>query len=79
MKKFAILFAVLISSVLSAGEGIRFAEGNWEAIRDKAQKENKYIFLDGFTDWCYWCKVMDKQTFPDKAVAELLNTKFISV
>ncbi|MGL5890728.1 MAG: thioredoxin family protein [Bacteroidia bacterium] len=79
MKKLAILFAVLISSVLSAGEGIRFAEGNWEAIRDKAQKENKYIFLDGFTDWCYWCKVMDKQTFPDKAVAELLNTKFISV
>jgi thioredoxin-related protein len=79
MKKLALIFAVLISTMVSAGEGINFADGTWDAIRANAKNENKYIFLDGFTDWCYWCKVMDKKTFPDKAVAELLNTKFIPV
>jgi len=32
-----------------------------------------------YTDWCGWCKVMDKNTFNDPQVAKLLNEKFYPV
>ena len=55
---------------------------NWmtfeEAI-EKSKTEKRKIFIDVYTDWCGWCKVMDKNTFNDPAVAEILNTKFYAV
>ncbi|MCU0433046.1 MAG: DUF255 domain-containing protein [Bacteroidia bacterium] len=79
MKKPILFFLLLISTASFAGGGINFSTGNWNEIRAKAKAEGKYIFLDGFTEWCYWCKVMDKQTFPDKTVTDILNSRFISV
>lgn len=28
-----------------------------------ARKEKKMLVLDIYTDWCHWCKVMDKDTY----------------
>lgn len=28
-----------------------------------ARKENKFLVVDFYTDWCHWCKVMDKETY----------------
>ena len=33
---------------------------------DQAKKENKLLVVDFYTDWCHWCKVMDKETFANK-------------
>jgi thioredoxin-related protein len=49
-----------------------------EAIK-KAEKEKRPIFVDVYTDWCGWCKVMDRETFSDPKVAQLLNEKFYPV
>jgi thioredoxin-related protein len=32
--------------------------------------------LDVYTDWCGWCKKMDKEVFADPAVAEILASRF---
>ncbi|MGC6414302.1 MAG: DUF255 domain-containing protein, partial [Bacteroidia bacterium] len=32
---------------------------------NKAVKEGKIILIDAYTDWCGWCKVMDKKTYTD--------------
>ena len=49
-----------------------------EAI--KATRENpKKIFIDVYTGWCGWCKVMDKNTFADSAVAAYMNQNFYMV
>ena len=45
----------------------------------KAKAEKRPIFIDVYTDWCGWCKVMDKNTFSDPKVAKLLNEKFYAV
>ena len=45
----------------------------------KAKKEKRKIFVDVYTDWCGWCKVMDKNTFNDPEVARILNEKFYPV
>lgn len=32
-----------------------------------------------YTDWCRWCKLMEKETFSDSLVTSLLQNGFISV
>ncbi|SFT38010.1 Protein of unknown function, DUF255 [Lishizhenia tianjinensis] len=44
-----------------------------------AQKQNKLIFVDVYTDWCGWCKKMDASTFKDKEVIKALNQDYIAV
>ena len=55
---------------------------NWmtfEEAVEKSKTERRKIFIDVFTEWCGWCKVMDKNTFPDAEIAKLLNEKFYAV
>jgi thioredoxin-related protein len=54
-------------------------ENSWEKVKEKARKENKYIFLDCVTTWCSWCKMMNVTTFVDTSLSELINSKYISV
>lgn len=49
-----------------------------EAIQAN-QKSEKKFFIDIYTDWCGWCKVMDKKTFQDPAVIKYLNENFYAV
>jgi thioredoxin-related protein len=50
---------------------------------EEAQKQltvsKKPVLIDLYTDWCGWCKVMDKQTYSNKKVAEYLKQNFYSV
>jgi thioredoxin-related protein len=45
----------------------------------KQKVEPKKIFIDVYTDWCGWCKKMDKATFSDPEVAKLVNKHFYAV
>ena len=45
----------------------------------KAVKENKILIIDSYTDWCYWCKVMDKQTFGDSSIIQKMNEYAVAV
>ena len=49
-----------------------------EAV-EKSKTEQRKLIIDVYTDWCGWCKVMDKKTFNDPEVAKLLNEKFYPV
>lgn len=50
-----------------------------DAIFDRAKKENKFVLLDLEAVWCHWCHVMDHDTYTDKRVTDLLNSKYICV
>jgi thioredoxin-related protein len=52
---------------------------SFEEAIEKSKKEKRKFFIDVYTDWCGWCKVMDKSTFSDPAVAQMLNEKFYPV
>jgi uncharacterized protein YyaL (SSP411 family) len=49
-----------------------------EAIK-KAKEENKLIFLSVGYSTCHWCHVMEKESFEDENVAELMNSEFINI
>jgi len=51
----------------------------WEEAIEANKKVKKKIMIDLYTDWCGWCKVMDKKTFSDKKVAAYLNEHFYPV
>jgi len=60
------------------GAGIRFFEGSYAALLQEAQRQQKMVFIDVYTDWCGPCKQMDQQVFPLKAVGDKYNPLFIS-
>src|SRR6266700_3214517 len=44
-----------------------------------AQRENKPILLDIGAVWCHWCHVMDRESYDDADVAQIVNERFIAV
>jgi len=42
-------------------------------------KNPKPILVDVYTNWCGWCKVMDKQTYGNDKVAGYINEKYYAV
>jgi uncharacterized protein len=45
----------------------------------KARNENKPIFLSIGYSACHWCHVMERESFEDSTVAQLLNDNFVSI
>ena len=52
---------------------------SFEQAVEKNQTDPKKIFIDVYTAWCGWCKVMDKNTFKDSTVASYINKNFHAV
>ena len=59
--------------------GIEFFTGTWKQAVEKAQKENKPIFMDVYAKWCGPCKLLKKNTFTNKNVAVFYNKNFINI
>jgi thioredoxin-related protein len=46
---------------------------------EASQKKPKKFVVDVYTDWCGWCKVMDRQTFTQPAIIEYVNENYYAV
>ncbi|HEX9655235.1 MAG TPA: DUF255 domain-containing protein [bacterium] len=46
---------------------------------ERALKEKKLLVVDFYTDWCHWCKVMDRDTYGNKEVIAFARGKAIMV
>ncbi|EOZ96352.1 hypothetical protein A33Q_2473 [Indibacter alkaliphilus LW1] len=79
MKKILLLALVtLINIDLSLAQD----KINWLTFEEAASmtKSNpKMILVDVYTDWCGWCKKMDKETFTDPKVIDYINSNFYAV
>lgn len=51
---------------------------NWEKTIEKASNENKVIMVDLSTEWCTWCKSMEKNQFADPEILSLMQSKLHS-
>lgn len=52
---------------------------SWEEVQQKMEKEPRKVFIDIYTDWCGWCKVMDRNTFQQDHIARYLNENFYCI
>jgi uncharacterized protein YyaL (SSP411 family) len=57
---------------------IRWHEWGEEAF-ELAKRENKPILLDIGAVWCHWCHVMDRESYDDLEVAQIVNERFVAV
>lgn len=79
MKKILLFLLILPFAVIGQEKGITFEHGlNWSQIKEKAKKENKFIFVDLFTTWCGPCKYMSASVFPQTKVGDFFNSKFVN-
>lgn len=43
----------------------------------KSKAEEQLLVIDFYTDWCHWCKVMDKETYSNADVVEFSKGKIV--
>jgi thioredoxin-related protein len=85
MKKFIAAALVLSGAVVlfaafrtpTPAPGLKWY--TWEEAVELNKTQPKKIFVDVYTDWCGWCKRMDKTTFSDSTVAAYLAANFYPV
>lgn len=46
---------------------------------ERARKEGKPIFLSVGYSTCYWCHVMERQSFENESIAAVMNQKFVNI
>ena len=77
MKKILLMLFLTVGAITAQAQEIKWMTFD-EAI--KAQKKNpKPIFMDVYTDWCGPCKMLDKNTFSDKEVADFVSKNYYAV
>ena len=69
--------ALTLVGTAEAQESIKWMRFE-EAIAANA-KSPKMILVDVYTDWCGWCKKMDKDTFTDPRVVAHFRKNFYAV
>ncbi|WP_421806788.1 thioredoxin family protein [Flagellimonas sp.] len=74
----SLLFVALI------GFNAQAQDINWisweEAVQlSQTDAQPKKIFVDVYTDWCGWCKKMDKDTFQNPQVSQYMQNNFYMV
>ena len=52
---------------------------NIEEAQKLGKDEPRKVFVDVYTDWCGWCKKMDRSTFADEAVVDYVNENYYAV
>jgi uncharacterized protein len=57
---------------------IQWHEWGEEAF-DLAKRENKPILLDIGAVWCHWCHVMDRESYEDREIAQIVNERFVAI
>lgn len=46
---------------------------------EKAKREDKLIFLSVGYSTCHWCHVMEKESFENDEIAEIMNRYFVNI
>jgi len=80
MKRVLILFAAFLFlgiTSFKSGEGIKWMDFN--SGYDLAKKKNKVMLVDVYTDWCGWCKRMDRDTYEHSEIYPVVTKDFVAI
>lgn len=55
---------------------------NWlslEEVEQLSRVQPKKVFIEVYTDWCGWCKKMEKTTLSNNKIVEYINEEYYAV
>jgi len=52
---------------------------SFEEAVEKSKKEPRKLLIDIYTDWCGWCKKMDRDAYANEVIAEYINENYYAV
>ena len=67
---------VILTAASSAAETIRWQPH--DAAIQTAERENMDVFIQFKAEWCLYCKLMERETFQDKTLAQYLNRNYVT-
>jgi uncharacterized protein len=74
----AFAIAALAAGSVHASDGIKWSEWG-DDLFTRAAAERRFVILDLEAVWCHWCHVMEKTTYADQEVKDLLASKYLPV
>ncbi len=63
-----------LNSALAVNDGKSFNEK-----LNQAKSSNKKVLINVYTDWCGWCKKMDRETYKDAEVNSLIENDYVFI
>jgi len=74
----------LFAAIMLLSFSVKAQEGSikWMTIEQAlsaSEKNPKKIIIDIYTDWCGWCKVMDRETFSNASIARYISENYYAV
>jgi len=78
MRTLVFAICLLFSFTISAQE-IQWMSFEDAVAMTQNEGNTKKVFIDVYTDWCGWCKKMDKDTFQNPEVAKYMQENFYMV
>jgi thioredoxin-related protein len=73
------LFFLLLMSFQVQAQDIKWISWDEAVQLSQTDAKPKKIFIDVYTDWCGWCKKMDKDTFQHPEVSKYMQDNFYMV
>ncbi|MDC6384464.1 DUF255 domain-containing protein [Flagellimonas taeanensis] len=73
------LFFLLLMGFQVQAQDIKWISWDEAVQLSQTDAKPKKIFIDVYTDWCGWCKKMDKDTFQHPEVSKYMQDNFYMV
>jgi thioredoxin-related protein len=70
----------LIAAIFVLSGTVVFAQNlRFDEALKTAKNENKKVIVDVYTDWCGWCRKMDKEAYSNSEIKKIIKDNFVVV
>ncbi|MEJ4088973.1 thioredoxin family protein [Galbibacter orientalis] len=79
MKQYIFILFTFLFTITTQAQEIEWLTWSEAIEKVNTDKNPKKLFVDVYTDWCGWCKKMDKDTFNNPKVAKYMQENFYMI
>jgi len=76
--KLSVIFGFLLALIFSS-QAVYSQQLSFDDALKTAKKVHKKVIVDIYTDWCGWCKKMDREAYSDEGIKKIIEDDFIYV
>lgn len=72
-----LIVAVALSSIAPRAQAVEWK--SWNQGLASAASSRRPVVVDVYTDWCRWCKQMDREVYGREDVRRYLESRFVAI